>query len=156
MIKIEHINRNQSSRVGNKINWIVIHDTANPNPTADAKRHREYFLNTSRQASAHYFVDDKEIIEIIDPKMAAWHCGERVSKNGCTNLNSIGVELCINSDSNRRNAKANMIRLVHYLMILYDIPPEHVCRHYDVTGKTCPGSMSNDNWREWKMFKKAV
>jgi N-acetylmuramoyl-L-alanine amidase CwlA len=33
----------------------------------------------------------------------------------------------------------NMARLCRYLMNKYNIPKENVLRHYDVSGKSCPG-----------------
>lgn len=153
---IRPIDYNFSSRFGNAIRFIVVHDTGNYRAGANAINHYKYFSGGNRNRSAHYFVDDREIVQIIDPKYAAWHCGDNTSRNGCNNLNSIGVELCVNSDSNRIAAKSNLIRLVHFLMIKYNIPPERVIRHYDVTGKLCPKSMIDNDWAEWKTFRMAI
>ena len=42
---------------GNSVQYIVIHSTGNTNDTA--KNNADYFYRADRQASAHYFVDDK-------------------------------------------------------------------------------------------------
>lgn len=155
--KYDPIPTNQSSRYNNKIEWIVIHDTANENPGADAIAHKKFFSNY-RGASAHYFVDDTRVIQIVADSKAAWHCGENQgygrALNGCTNSNSIGVELCINSDGNYEEAYENLIELVKNLMYYHKIPAERVCRHYDVSRKKCPGTFFKKNL--WEKFKKDI
>ena len=54
-------------------------------------------------------------------------------------------------------AIANAEWLVKKLMAEYNIPADHVIRHYDVTGKPCPGiigwnadSGSEDKWTTFK------
>ena len=45
-------------------------------------------------------------------------------------------------------------RLVQSLMDEYDVPLERVIRHYDVTGKNCPGVYGwTDPDTEWQKFK---
>lgn len=149
-----------------RIEFIVIHDTGNPKAGANALMHYKYFAATDRGASAHYFVDDKEIIQIIDDKDIAWHVGDAKNPpviNGAIpkNANSIGIEICINEDGDYFKALQNAIELTKYLMQQYNIPPERVIRHYDVSGKICPQSMSGFNgknytWVLWKWFKKQI
>lgn len=87
----------------------------------------------------------------------------------CTNKNSIGIEICSNSTT-KKVGKANddtwfftekelnlAVELVNELMKEYDIDYDHVIRHYDVTGKLCPGIVG---WNEdsgnvdyWCLFK---
>ena len=40
-------------------------------------------------------------------------------------------------------------------MFIFNIPKERVVRHYDVTGKICPGwaGWFGENSREWYKFK---
>lgn len=59
----------------NKIMYIVIHDTSNKSSTATAINHYNYFSGGNRGASAHYFIDKDNIIQIIEDKDAAWHVG---------------------------------------------------------------------------------
>ena len=46
--------------------------------------------------------------------------------------------------------------LVRMLMKKYNIPASRVIRHFDATGKTCPGSFSKNNWGRWKQFKSDI
>ena len=51
------------------------------------------------------FVDDSNIIQTVDyTKNYSWHCGDGEGKYGITNKNSIGIEICVNSDGNYAKA----------------------------------------------------
>ncbi len=158
--KYRPIKYNSSSRYGNTVKWIVVHDTANYGVGANAMAHQRYFGGGNRNSSAHYFVDDKEIVQIIGDSLASWHCGDNQGKgralNGCTNLNSIGVELCVNKDGDYNKAWLNLVELIKNLMIKFNTPVNHVCRHYDVSRKRCPSSMYANDWAKWKEFVKAI
>lgn len=89
-------------------------------------------------------------------KYYTWHCGDGKGQYGITNANSIGIEICINSDGDRDKAISNTIELVRELMSELSIPINRVVRHYDASRKNCPASMRNDNWSEWYEFKKRI
>ena len=152
LINKKLIHYNFSSRNGTRIAYIVVHDTGNPAPGADAMAHYHYFGGGNRRASAHYFVDDHGVVQIIEDAYAAWHCGDGRGKRGITNRNSIGVEICINRGVDRRAALAHARDLVRELMAFYRIPKDHVVRHFDASGKICPGTMAAKNWAEWWGF----
>jgi N-acetylmuramoyl-L-alanine amidase CwlA len=55
------------------IKFIVIHDTANDKRGADADAHyRNLQRLNSRVGSAHYYVDDEQIVQTIDDSVVAW------------------------------------------------------------------------------------
>lgn len=149
-IRFNHSKRQDS------IKYIVIHDTGNTDNGADVKAHFNYFNNGDRQASADYFVDDKMIGKFVSGDQKSWHCGDGRGRYGITNNNSIGVEMCVNSDGNRTIIFKNLIELTKYLMNEYNIPLDRVVRHYDASRKDCPHSMSANNWSEWYWFKKQL
>jgi len=138
---------------GNDIKYIVIHDTGNKRKGANAYAHYRFFNSRNRRASAHYFVDDKEILQLVEDYNASWHCGDGKGKYGITNHNSIGVEICINEDGDYDKAVENTVDLVKYLMEKHDVPLDRVIRHYDASRKICPRSMSKNNWERWWKFK---
>lgn len=84
--------------------FFVAHDTGNPG--AGAESHYRYFnALTDRSASAHTFIDDKKILEIIpagtdtDPAEKAWHVLYNVKADNerfgyDANDAALGVELC--------------------------------------------------------------
>jgi len=107
---------------GNDVKYIVVHDTGNSSRGANADAHYRYFNGGDRQASAHYFIDENQIIQTVEDFNAAWHCGDGNGKYGITNHNSIGIEICINADGNYNKAVSNAIELVKFKMKQYSIP----------------------------------
>ena len=83
-------------RDGQKVEWIVLHYTANTYQPDLAKNECAAFANRYVGASAHFFVDEKEVWQSVAVEDTAWHCGDNPPpKNGCTNRNSIGIEMCV-------------------------------------------------------------
>lgn len=157
-----------NSRALNTIKYIVIHYTANDGDSALSNA--KYFANGSRGASAHYFVDSKNIIQSVKDDFIAWSVGGNkysdTAKTGggkfygkCNNNNSLSIEIC---DDIKNNAIYpteatinNVIDLVCTLMKKYNISINNVIRHFDVTGKKCPAywcgdSQKNAKWQEFK------
>jgi N-acetylmuramoyl-L-alanine amidase len=140
----------------NNPKFIVIHDTGNTKKGANAEMHYQFFNGGDRQASAHYFVDDKEVIQTVLVKDKAWHCGDGGGKYGIANYNSIGIEMCINLDGDYNRMLENTIELVKYLIKEYRISIDNVVRHYDASRKNCPYTMSQNDWALWKDFYKRI
>lgn len=156
MVEIKRNISNYNWSYGNTPKYIVIHDTGNWKDTDEANAN--YFNGGDRQASAHYFVDEDSITQVVEESNAAWHCGDRypgVNSNNpeCNNRNSIGIEMCNSGGYISEVILKNTSDLVKKLMQKYNIPLENVIRHYDVSGKICPGNMSADNWSKWVNFK---
>lgn len=147
------IKYNFSSRGNTKIQYIVIHDTGNTNKGAGANNHYLYFNGGNRNASAHYFVDDKEILQLVEDTNSAWHVGDGKGRYGITNSNSIGIEICVNSDGDYAKAVQKTVELTAYLMNKHNIHLNKIVRHYDASRKNCPASMNKNNWEPWNTFK---
>lgn len=156
-VKTNIANKANYGGMRNKIEWIVIHYTANDGDSDE--NNGKYFKNNVVKASAHYFVDDDSITQSVPDHYVAWSVGgKKYNNNGgkyygkCTNTNSISIELCDNvrngviypSDKTIQNA----LELVKELMKKYKINADHVIRHYDVTGKPCPAYWVDD--KKWK------
>ena len=159
--KIAHkSNYSNIERSKNSIKFIVIHYTANNGDTA--RGNADYFARVSLQASAHFFVDEKEIVCSVPWDNTAYHCGTTGTYKHptCRNFNSIGIELCSRIDSNgkyyfKEATIHNAARFVALQMKSYNIPLANVIRHYDVTGKTCPRPYV-ENPQAWEAFKTLV
>ena len=133
------------------IAYIVVHYTANWGDTA--KNNADYFAREKTGTSAHYFVDEAEIWQSVLDADTAWHCGSSSPKHPkCRNANSIGVEMCNSAGGVPEAVRARTAALVRELMERYRVPAEHVLRHYDVTGKTCPAPWVEQPG-EWDAFK---
>lgn len=72
---------------------IVIHETANPNDSADMEF--RYFNSGDRQASAHAFIDSGNIIQTIPWLEVGWHAGKTA------NSKFIGIEMCHTTNSDK-------------------------------------------------------
>lgn len=149
-----------AGRDGNAIRYIVLHYTANNGDTA--QNNADYFAGANRRASAHYFVDENEVVQSVRDTDAAWHCGGSIESDHhplrgiCTNRNSLGVEMCSDIVGGKYVITAQTVdltvQLVRQLMAKYRIPIARVVRHYDVTGKDCPEPWVRDEslWRKFK------
>lgn len=132
--------------------FIVIHYTANDGDSDESNGN--YFANNITKTSAHYFVDDDSITQTVEDNYIAYHCGTTGAYKhaSCRNANSIGIELCdtVKDGKGYPSAKtiANAVALTKELMEKYNIPPERVIRHFDVTGKACPAYWVDD--AAWK------
>ena len=171
-----------TAKANRDIKYIVIHYTAGVTSKAgSAVNTADYFRTTSTQVSSDFIVDDTFVVQYNGDikNRYSWHCGgsKYNTKGGslygkCTNSNSIGIEICcMNSTGKMQNANdksysftdaavANAEWLVKKLMAEYNIPAERVVRHYDVTGKPCPGiigwNADSGSEAKWVAFKQAV
>lgn len=142
------------------IKYIVLHYTANNGDTA--QNNGMYFKNNNVGASAHYFVDEREVIRSVKDSDTAWHCETRgmAFKNDCRNNNSIGIEMCSRIDKSGKfyilaDTLYNAAVLTVSLMKKYNVPIKNVIRHYDVCGKMCPKPLVLDI-NLWNKFKDMV
>ena len=183
---MEIINRfstvHTTSKPGREIKYIVIHYTAGvTSKPKSAENLAEYYRTTTTQVSSDYTVDDKFAVCYNGdiPNRYTWHCGgsKYGTKGGsyygkCTNANAIGVEICSTNSTGKMQpandksysftdaAVDNAVELVKQLMKWYNIPSENVIRHYDVTGKPCPGiigwNIESGSESKWAEFKKRI
>ena len=80
------------------IQYIVVHYTANNENRVESNG--KYFQQPNKNASAHYFVDENNVVQSVRDEDTAWHCGAKSYKHDkCRNDNSIGVEMCSEKDS---------------------------------------------------------
>lgn len=145
------INYNSSART-EKAKFIIIHDVGE---VSSAKNNRDYFAGGDREASADFFVDSNNIIQIIDYNTRySWAIGDGHGEFGKTNGNSVSVEMCLESNNiPSEQTIQNTLDLTHYLMNELGISSDNVVRHYDCSHKQCPGSFSANNWAKWIDFK---
>ena len=142
---------NFSSRKGNSIKYIVLHYTGNKQDSAEGNAN--YFNGGDRNASAHYFVDNNSIYQVVEESNAAWSVGDGYGRYGITNYNSINIEMCTSGNYNvSEETENNAIDLVKTLMAKYGVSIDRVVRHYDASRKVCP-NWSDNNWSRWSNFK---
>lgn len=143
-----------------------------------------YNYKIGKKVSSEFVVDDGLILQYC-PDPLKYYCfaagGQKYNNKGgshkgiVTCKNSISIEVC--NGSKDRSAKhppndpnyfftketlANTIKLTKVLMQKYSIPVENVVRHYDCTGKLCPGikgwnlEPGSEDESQWYAFKQAL
>lgn len=142
--------------------YIVIHYTGNK--TDKATSNGNYFKSENRGASAHYFVDDTTVVQVVSENDTAWAVGRNYGSNNlfgkCTNSNSISIEMCSTNGRISDATYQNTVALVKSLMKKYNIDAAHVVRHWDVCSKSCPGwtgwGANGCDASIWNQFKKDI
>ena len=159
---------NKGKKGDNKPEWIIFHFVG---AAGQALGNANYFRNTYRGASAHYFIDPKEIRQVVEDDTPAWHIGDGsrtrkgkhngyIHPGGATNTNTIGIEHCQDTSTGKDvwhwDFDPETLNkgewLIRKLQKKYDIDDDHVIRHYDASTKMCPGNMQWNNWEEWEKF----
>jgi hypothetical protein len=104
--------------------YIVVHETGNTNPSADAPSQIAYLQTAEarqRQVSYHLAVDDVQIVQGLPLDEIGWHAGD-----GCDNpqtdigcYRSVAIEKCVNAENDpvrkertRRNLAECIARIV--------------------------------------------
>lgn len=121
----------------NKRLYITIHETANAAKGANAQAHANLQTN-GFAASWHWTVDDKQAIQSFLHTVQCFHAGDGAG-NG--NLNSIGIEICVNSDGDYAKAVKNASELTRKIMAEENIPLAKVVQHHEWSGKNCPAGL---------------
>lgn len=143
--------------------FIVAHDTGNSGSTANGNV--SYYHNSvnSQYASAHLFVDDKEIVECIPLDEKAWHVlYDRQEDNRLfgddANDAAIGVELCFGGGIDNKKAYANYVEVIVKLLVTYQLLPKHVIghMHLDPGRKTDPANSFDTFGQTWGGFMKDI
>lgn len=150
------------SKGGKTKKYIVIHYTGNKSDTS--RGNANYFKNVKRGASAHYFVDETSIYQVVKDTDTAWAVGKNYGRNNLfgtvTNANSISIEMCSTNGKIADATYKNTVELTIYLMNKYGISASNVYRHWDVCSKVCPGwngwGANGSNASIWNQFKKDI
>ena len=159
-INREFLSQRNINGTGNPCKYIVIHETDNYNKGANARTHaKAQHDGNFSDMSVHYYCGSDGIYQAAEHTCKCWHVGRTYVSNpnnpDCTNNNSIGIEICVNSDGDYAAARQNAIELVKYLLQTTGIPADRVIRHYDAKGKYCPRKMM-DNPSLWSDFKAQI
>lgn len=147
---------NEHSRPGTtleQVKGVVVHYVANPGTTA--KQNRDYFDGLAdsgaTDASSHFVIDmDGSVLQCVPLNEIAYASNER-------NVDTIAIECC-HSDETGEFTQAtydSLVRLVKWLEETYQLQPESVIRHYDVTGKICPKYFV-EHEDAWEQFQRDI
>lgn len=169
------------------IKYLAIHYTAGGSSAAGRAQSMKSSWEKTKRASADFGCDDRDMVQ-FNPDPRNYRCwsvgdaknpysggGQLYGKAG--NSNTISIEICSNLRSGYDKSKVNhegwyfteaslnnAARLAKILMRKYNIPIERVVRHYDISGKVCPGIVGwnnatlcgkkeKNNSSQWAAFK---
>lgn len=157
-----------SARDTKSIKYIVIHNTANDGDNAE--NNGKYFQRDLKAegksvASAHYFIDNDSVVKSVSDNYVAYSVGGSKRSGGgaslygiAKNANTLNIEMC---DEARNGVVEptpetldNVMNFVVGKMLEHNIDINHVIRHYDVNGKSCPQCFLDE--RKWNDFKAEV
>lgn len=180
---------------GRTIKYLAIHYTAGAGSAPGTAVRMKAAWESTKRASADFGVDDRDMVQFNpDPlNYRCWAVGDKkntYSGGGqlygkATNSNTISIEVCSTLARGTNSAVpnhegwtftqaalANAERLAKILMSRFFIPKERVVRHYDISGKLCPGVLGWNNGqlfttegkptgrmsdsRKWEEFKKKL
>lgn len=162
---------NKGTKGKNNPQWIIVHYVG---ASGQAWANANYFHSVYRGSSAHYFLDKGNIVQVVEDDTPAWQVGDgsRSKKGkfngyvgyGATNNNAIGFELCQDTSTGSnvyswQFHKETLNRaewLIKQKQKQYNIPDSRVIRHYDASGKNCPGNWASNNWAQWWAFKERL
>jgi len=153
-----------SNRPGHPLTptYLTVHETANPSKGANAEMHSRYLQGLAKAGkgdpSWHYTVDDHEIVQHLPVTENGWHAGD--GAHGTGNRQSIGIELCVNSDGDftatQNNAAWLVARLYHATPSLSGLALDTcVVQHNHWSGKDCPHNL-RAMVRGWEQFMTRV
>lgn len=152
------IGNSRSGKAIEDVKFIVSHDTGNPGSSAYANRN--YFENVAPYASAHTFIDDKYILEIIPLNEKAWHVrynvtGDNNRYGADANDVAIGVELAWGGTIDFWEAYDRYVWYHAYLVDKYNLDPkEDIIAHstLDPSRRTDPQNALNRYGISWAQF----
>ena len=152
-IKKDLSRNNNHAGSGNPMNFITVHQTANTARGANAQAHAN-FINNGSAATWHYTVDDTHAIQHFYETTRCYHAGDGRGKG---NYQSIGIEMCVNSDGDYNQTLSNAASLIADIMNRRNIPLKNVVSHGYWTGKDCPRELlGGKNGISWNDFKKMI
>lgn len=138
---------------------ITIHNTGNPDSSADNERGWLTNPSNGRTASFHIAVDEHEAVECIPLNEHAWHSGDGSgAKSG--NKTSLGIEIC--ESGNYAKTLDNAAGLVAEMLKERGWGVDRLRRHWDWKNsegnrKVCPRLMYDEGkWKGWSEFKDMV
>ncbi len=134
--------------------YICIHETDNTSKGANAKAHADLLMSKAKEndgyyVSYHFAVDDGCVYQMIPENENAYHAGDG---KGPGNLNSIGIEICVNKDGNFEKALLNAAELVADLYKKFSLWRGDMRQHHDFSSykKNCPKILRNSGrWEEF-------
>ena len=123
----------------NPADYIVLHETDNFKPGADADAHSRLQRDGggARMATWHWSIDAREAIRSFLETVQCWHAGDGEGKG---NLRGVAIEMCVNEDGDYVQTVKNTAKLIR-LLRSRGIGTKGILLHKDTSGKNCPAKL---------------
>lgn len=124
-----------------KISGITIHNTGN---SLSALENANLMNNLEYPVSVHYFVDEDEIIKVLDEDEQSIHTGKAYDKG---NTQTISIEICRSKSSEELYFKAQKraVILIKLLLKKYKLNNNNIYFHNDFDNRVyCPHKILKD------------
>lgn len=120
-----------------KVKGIVIHNT---NSNLSAEQLEEWMLNTKSSKATHFFVDYKEVRQVMPLDWSVWNTGMGMDFG---NTHCISIEICSNpSNKLYEQGQSKAIDLIRELMSRYNLTEDNIYFHRDFQPNTnCPAQI---------------
>lgn len=130
MLIIQKESPNYSSRLGTKVDTVILHATV-----GNCLSSLNWLTNKESKVSAHYLVCKTGVIyKLVPVKYAAWHCGK--SNLEKANLRSIGIEIENKNDGIDPYTKEQLESLEKLIKLLVRYYPiKYIYGHYEIAPK---------------------
>jgi len=147
----------------NGVKFIVAHDTGNPGSTA--LQNANYYTSTPNEAevSAHAFVDDTGVIEVVPDSEKAWHVRytetiDNILFGGDANDYALGIELCYGGKIDNIAAYRNYVEYIASKCIKFGLKSNNIAGHFqlDPARRKDPITALNTIGKTWDQFKQDV
>lgn len=139
-----------------EVKGVVVHYVANPCSTA--RENRNYFEQLKDQTgsdttsvSSHFVIGlEGEVVQCVPLWEVAYASNNR-------NSDTISIECCHPDETGKfyDSTYDSLVELCAWLCTQFELKPEDVIRHYDVTGKICPKYFV-DHEDAWEQFHEDV
>lgn len=147
------IGKARSGRKRTGFMGVTIHNTGNDKKGADAKAHGRYLQGNGKDTATswHYAVDSTCAVQSVPEDEIAWHAGDG---QGRGNLQTIAIEICMNSDGDLLKATDNAAELAADILRRNGIvnAPGWLWQHNNWSGKNCPQMIRAGKPYDWKTF----
>lgn len=116
------------------VKGVTLHNTHNE---LSAKENAELMANSTDHLGTHFFVDEKEVIQMMPTEWCVWHTGKGYDLG---NMRTIAIEICrsICDEETYLKAQNKAIELAKELLIQYKLTKADVFFHNDFSTTYCP------------------
>ena len=149
-IKKPNLVQNHPNELLTSVDAIVVHSTACDD--VDAERIYNNFNTCDRKASAHFVVDDKQVIQCLDTNMKAWAVGKGSEELGLYNSNTISIEICQFTDKDKQDKAITNAQTFIKEVLQKQFPQAEIMMHREISATNCPEVITDEEFE--KIFKK--